>query len=180
MKRLYQELADSSKKDQVESIKNKIKQKSQTLDSMLREIYQKDEETANKLGINLQIEVDRSSYNEDNNLGSSFNEQELILTNVIDEQKFLKEREQELLKAKELSSHIKASAEMVKQEIDKQGVALEIIENEVGEAVKNIDNGEEEIKKADKLTKINKTKCIWISVGIACIAIIIICLSVFL
>lgn len=74
----------------------------------------------------------------------------------------LQKRRNELEEIKQTSGQIAGMAKQIKQDIHEQGMALDQVENNVIEAMDNVNIAEQEIKEADKISKKSNKKLIWI------------------
>lgn len=77
---------------------------------------------------------------------------------ILNREEFLKERAKELQEIHKTSAQIKEMTQHMAMQVNDQGEKLELIENNVQNALENAEAGKKEIQEADKTSKKNRKK----------------------
>jgi DNA repair exonuclease SbcCD ATPase subunit len=120
------------------------------------------------------------SYNEDNN--ANVPQGNVLVQDLANNQEVLQERKKQLEKIVETSAKIKDISDAMVKQLNDQGVILDDAEAKVIESEENAKKANEEIKKADELSRSNKKKfyCLVAIIVLAIITITAILLALIL
>jgi DNA repair exonuclease SbcCD ATPase subunit len=120
------------------------------------------------------------SYNEDNN--ANVPQGNVLVQDLANNQEVLQERKKQLEQIVETSAKIKDISDAMVKQLNDQGVILDDAEAKVIESEENAKKANEEIKKADELSRSNKKKfyCLVAIIVLAIITITAILLALIL
>lgn len=149
------------------SVDENLHRKKKEVEKMIEAVYEKESHVARKLSRinpkqinslqdpNGNYNSNNSNNNNNNDIKSklSFRESKIIVRDIQDADQYLEERTKELQEIKKVAGQIKEISSSMKNNLEEQGRAVDLIDKNVEDTKVNVIKAELEIEEANKISK---------------------------